>query len=1032
MRTRGILLAVVAAVATVAVASTIGTAGTSTEHVVNGSFEGSLANWQPFNASLSLVGGGAVGSRAARVTAGRNADEGFSLFPWPRPIDNKAKRGTVYVGRAWIKSDTPGREACLRIREWLYNSVIDSERVCLRTARTWQQFPELPFTANRSGTDIDVYVYRTSGSRGETFDVDGVSLKSGDSTPPDTQITSAPSGTRADKTATIAFSASEVGATFQCSLDSASFAACTSPVSLTGLRDGSHTFRVRAVDSVGNADQSPASVTWSVDTTAPDTTITSAPATPTASTSATIAFASEAGATFQCALDGAAFAVCTSPLVLTGLAEGSHTLAVRAADALGNVDASPATATWAVDRTPPDTTIAAAPAPAVSSALATIAFGASETPVTFECSLDGAAYAACVSPVALTGLADGSHTFSVRALDALGNADQSPATATWLVDTVAPDTAIDGGPDGRTTSRSASFPVSSNENGVTYECRLDQAPFAACTSPIALASLEYGSHTVEVRAKDAAGNVDGSPAARSWTVVPESVETTIASRPSATSRLVVQRFVFSSDVAGAAFECALDGGSYEPCTRETTVYVWNNKHTLSVRASLLGVTDQSPATWSWWVDTPIENGNFEAPLGGWANSDYTVAGWKGFGAAIALVDGGVAGPRALRVSYTTSATMTAYQDPFPVSATLARTYTAGGRVKAPAGKEVCLRLREKDASGTLQTQRGCVTGDGTWQTFPATSIATAQGNQIEFAVHSTGSVAGDTYDVDGLWLDDGAADPDAPAAGPDPVLLGFGDAGACWSAGDAAVGRLLDGIAGTIAILGDTVYNDGLVAEYTSCFDPPFGRFKPRIKPSVGGDHEYVLPGAPGYWDYFGAAAGVVGKGWYSYDLGSWHIVVLNSACAHVGGCGVGSEQHQWLLADLAANGKPCIGAYWAEPRWSSGSVHGSHPNVGAFWSALYQYGAEFVLGGDDHVYERFAPQDPTGKLDLAKGIRQFVVGTGGGPAYTFGTPLPNSEVRNTGTFGLLKLTLKNASYDWQFVPQSGKSFTDSGTQACS
>ena len=273
--------------------------------------------------------------------------------------------------------------------------------------------------------------------------------------------------------------------------------------------------------------------------------------------------------------------------------------------------------------------------------------------------------------------------------------------------------------------------------------------------------------------------------------------------------------------------------------------------------------------------------------------------------------------------------------------------------------------------------------------------------------------------------------PPTPAESGDPTLLAAGDVASCWSSGDESVSRLLDTLPGTIAIAGDTEQNHGYPDEFAGCFDPSWGRHKSRIKPAVG-DHEYSTPGAGGYFDYFGSAAGTAGKGWYSYDLGAWHVVVLNRNCDEIGGCGPGSEQYEWLQQDLASNAGDCLGAYWHHPRWSAGTTHGSLTNSAPFWELLYQYRAEWVLGGNDHTYQRFAPQTPDGTLDRERGIRQFVVGEGGTMHYPLGPPLENTEAQNTGAFGVLRLSLHAGSYDWRFMAQEGKSFTDSGSTSCS
>jgi len=259
----------------------------------------------------------------------------------------------------------------------------------------------------------------------------------------------------------------------------------------------------------------------------------------------------------------------------------------------------------------------------------------------------------------------------------------------------------------------------------------------------------------------------------------------------------------------------------------------------------------------------------------------------------------------------------------------------------------------------------------------------------------------------------------------DPVFVGAGDIANCNSTEDEATAKLLDNITGTVFTLGDNAYPDGTLSQFNNCYGPTWGRHKNRTKPSPG-NHDYHVNGADGYFDYFGAAAGDRSKGYYSYNLGAWHIIVLNSEISH----SAGSTQEQWLRSDLAANPKTCTLAYWHKPRFSSGQ-HGNINSTQTFWQALYDYRADVVLSGHDHTYERFAPQSATGQADASRGIRQFVVGTGGKSLYSFTSNQPNSQVRNNTTYGVLKLTLHSTSYDWQFVPIAGQNFTDSGSANC-
>ncbi len=268
--------------------------------------------------------------------------------------------------------------------------------------------------------------------------------------------------------------------------------------------------------------------------------------------------------------------------------------------------------------------------------------------------------------------------------------------------------------------------------------------------------------------------------------------------------------------------------------------------------------------------------------------------------------------------------------------------------------------------------------------------------------------------------------PPPPPPGTAVTFAGAGDISSCSQDNDEATARLLDAIAGTVFVLGDNAYPSGTASEYANCYDPTWGRHKARTKPATG-NHDYATAGAAGYFGYFGAVAGDPTKGYYSYDLGDWHLIALNSNLS----MSAGSAQEQWLAADLAASTKSCTLAYWHHPRFSSGTTHGSDSRSQAIWQDLYDAGAELILVGHEHNYERFAPQTPAGVADPARGIREFVAGTGGESHYPFGTPIANSEVRDNTTFGVLKLTLSAGAYSWEFVPVAGSTFTDSGSGTC-
>ena len=263
------------------------------------------------------------------------------------------------------------------------------------------------------------------------------------------------------------------------------------------------------------------------------------------------------------------------------------------------------------------------------------------------------------------------------------------------------------------------------------------------------------------------------------------------------------------------------------------------------------------------------------------------------------------------------------------------------------------------------------------------------------------------------------------------TFVGASDIALCTSQGDEATARLLDMIDGTVFTGGDNSETDGSAAEFANCYDPTWGRHR-RPHPSGGGQSRiYAATDAGPYFDYFGAAAGTRGKGWYAYNVGSWRIYVLNSNCGFVG-CAASGEQEQWLRTDLAANPRTCSLAIWHHPRYSSGSEHGSTMAVQPFWQALYDHGVELVLSGHDHHYERFMPLNASGAVDVANGVRQFIVGTGG---VALRALLPNppstSEIRQNTSNGVLRLVLGDGEYEWEFIPIAGQTFSDRGSASC-
>ncbi|MDP3911066.1 MAG: metallophosphoesterase [Gemmatimonadales bacterium] len=323
--------------------------------------------------------------------------------------------------------------------------------------------------------------------------------------------------------------------------------------------------------------------------------------------------------------------------------------------------------------------------------------------------------------------------------------------------------------------------------------------------------------------------------------------------------------------------------------------------------------------------------------------------------------------------------------------------------------------------------RALLPGDSARLTAPAPVVEWRSGNPAVATVDATGLVRAHTL---GFAVISAILDPDGRTAiagivVTPPVLIGAGDIAVCGSnQNDDATARLLDSIPGIVFTAGDNAYQDGSFEDFSLCYDPTWGRHKNRTRPSPG-NHDYHTLGATGYFNYFGVLAGDSGVGYYRYQLGSWSVFSLNSNISMA----AGSPQEQWLRDQLSVLRTPCSVAYWHHPRFSSGE-HGNTVAAQPLWQALYDAGADVIIAGHDHTYERFAPQSPTGALDSATGIRQFVAGTGGPALYAFPTPAPNSEFRQNTTHGVLKLTLHATSYDWEFIATDA-AVMDSGSGAC-
>jgi hypothetical protein len=263
-------------------------------------------------------------------------------------------------------------------------------------------------------------------------------------------------------------------------------------------------------------------------------------------------------------------------------------------------------------------------------------------------------------------------------------------------------------------------------------------------------------------------------------------------------------------------------------------------------------------------------------------------------------------------------------------------------------------------------------------------------------------------------------------AAADPTITGAGDIASCVSSGDERTAKLLDNIKGPIFTAGDNVYRtDGVEQPFAECYDKSWGRHRSRTHP-VPGNHEYEDSEIDTYFDYFGRSAGERGKGYYSYQLGQWHVIALNSMLD----ASPESPQGQWLADDIARHPSRCTLAYFHHPRFSSGP-HSRRRSAVDLWAALFKGGVDVVVNGHDHIYERFGPMNADGERDNENGMREFVVGTGGDSHYDIETVAPHSEVRSDDTYGVLSLTLHRDSYDWRFIPVHERTFSDSGTGSC-
>lgn len=447
-----------------------------------------------------------------------------------------------------------------------------------------------------------------------------------DTTPPQTVIDSNPANPSNNANPTFTFSGNDGAgsgiASFECQIDGGGFSACTSGSSFGPLTDGTHTFDVRAIDNAGNVDASPASFSWTLDTVSPDSSFTATPSNPDGNSAPAFSFTGNDGtgsgvASFECQMDGGGFSACTSGSSFDPLADGSHTFEVRAVDNVGNTDPTPASYTWLVDTTPPDTTITVNPPNPDNDNTPAFSFtgndGTGSGVASFECQMDGGGFTACASGSSFGPLIDGSHTFEVRAIDNLNQADTTPAAYNWTVDTTEPDTSITANPTNPSNNNTPVFSFTGSDGAgsgiASFECQVNGGGFSACTSGSSFGPFTDGSHTFEVRAIDNIGNIDSSPASYTWTVDIAEPDTTITVTPPNPDNNSTPSFAFTgNDGAGsgvASFECQIDGiGGFTTCTSGASFGpLTDGLHTLEVRAvDGAGNSDSTPASYTWTVD----------------------------------------------------------------------------------------------------------------------------------------------------------------------------------------------------------------------------------------------------------------------------------------------------------------------------------------------------------------------------------------------------------------------------------------------
>ena len=697
---------------------------------------------------------------------------------------------------------------------------------------------------------------------------------------------------------------------------------------------------------------SSASYSWTVDTLAPPTpTINSSPPDPSSSTNASFSFSdTEVGVTFRCKLDGGALQRLHFPEELQRSRRGRHSFQVKARDAAGN-ESAPASYGWTIDSAaPPTPTIDSSPPDPSASASASFSFSDSEAGVSFPCKLDGGGFSTCSSPQSYNGLAEGGHSFQVKARDALGN-ESASASYSWTVDTLAPPTpTINSSPPDPSSSTNASFSFSDTEAGVTFRCKLDGGALSDCTSPKSYSGLAEGGHSFQVRARDAAGN-ESAPASYGWTV--DSIAPVVTLTAPANGSATANQTPTLSGAAGA-----LSGDS-----TTITVKVYSGSTPTGTPVRTL-TTTRTGTSWSVPVSPALAEGTYTARA---EQSD--AAGNTGQSSANTFtVD-----TTAPAITLTSPANSSSTNEVRPTFSG-----TAGTAVRDLSTVTVKVFTGGTPTGTPVQTLTTTAQGGGAYSVIASSALQagtyTARAEQSD-SVGNTGLSSANTFTIT------------------DPVLIGAGDIASCEAGdGDVATAAIINqNPNATVFTLGDHAYSSGTTTEFNNCYDPTWGQFKSRTRPAVG-DHEYETPNAAGYYSYFanqlapyGPAATDPTRGYYSYDIGAWHVSVLNTTC-YTSSIGCNRNlMEQWFADDLDAHPTNCTLAIWHQPRFSSGNVHGNNAQMQALWQTAYEHGVDLVLSGHEHDYERFAPMDAVGNA----GPRQRHARNRGGQRRLL--PLPGS-----------------------------------------